>query len=57
MSETKKKVARQRKDMRQTGGGRPTTSSLTPLEDTVVCIIGDTPIDGITGGLDTEENS
>jgi hypothetical protein len=26
MSETKKKVARQRKDMRQTGGGPPTTS-------------------------------
>ncbi|XP_061178376.1 uncharacterized protein LOC133187018 [Saccostrea echinata] len=35
----------------------PTTSSLTPLEDTVVAIIGDTPIDGITGGLDTEEPS
>ncbi|XP_062614570.1 uncharacterized protein LOC134276326 [Saccostrea cucullata] len=46
-----------RKDSRQTGGGPPTSSSLTPLEDTVVAIdiIGDTPIDGVIGGLDTEE--
>ena len=56
MSETKKKAAKQRRELRQTGGGPP-PCDLTPLEETVVGIIGDTPIDGIPGGIDIAEDT
>jgi hypothetical protein len=55
MSE-KKKAAKQRRELRQTGGGPP-PCDLTPLEETVVGIIGDTPIDGIPGGIDIAEDT
>eukprot|EP00105_Crassostrea_gigas_P004176 XP_011417310.1 PREDICTED: myb-related transcription factor, partner of profilin-like [Crassostrea gigas] len=51
MSETKKKVAKQRRELKKTGGGPP-PADLTPLEESVIGIIGDTPIDGIPGGID-----
>ena len=54
MSETKKKAAKQRKESKRTGGGPP-PRDLTPCEETVIGIIGETPIDGIPGGLDLAE--
>ena len=54
MSETKKKAAKHRKELKRTGGGPP-PRNLTPFEETVIRIIGDTPIDGIPGGLDLAE--
>lgn len=51
MSETKKKAAKQRRELKKTVGGPP-PADLTPLEESVIGIIGDTPIDGIPGGID-----
>lgn len=51
MSETKKKAAKQRRELKKTGGGPPPVD-LTPLEESVIGIIGNTPIDGIPGGID-----
>ena len=51
-SSTKKQAAMVRREARKTGGGPP-PDSLTPLQDKVVGIIGDTPIEGILGGIDT----
>lgn len=60
MSETIKKAAKQRREMRKTGGGPP-PGDLTALEKTVNRIIGNTPIDEIPGGIylgkDNEELS
>lgn len=50
MSETKKKAAKQRRELKKTGGGPP-PADLTPLEESVIGIIVDTPIDGIPGVL------
>jgi len=52
MSNTKQKVAKIRREARKTGGGPP-PEDISSLEDLVVEIIGDTPIDGIEGGIDT----
>ena len=49
MSETKKKAAKHRKELKRTGGGPP-PRDLTPFEETMIGIIGDTPIDGLPGG-------
>ena len=38
-----------RKELKRTGGGQP-PRDLTPFEESVIGIIGDTPIDGIPGG-------
>ena len=54
MSETKKKAAKQQKELKRTGG-EPPPRDLTPCEETVIGIIGDTPIDGIPEGLDLVE--
>ena len=56
MSETNKKAAKHRKEIKRTGGGPP-SRDLTPFEQTVIRIIGDTPIYGIPrgGGLDLAE--
>ncbi|CAG2192568.1 unnamed protein product [Mytilus edulis] len=48
----KKQASRIRRESRKTGGGPP-PEQLTPLQDKVVAIIGNTPIDGIDGGIDT----
>ncbi|XP_071131749.1 myb/SANT-like DNA-binding domain-containing protein 4 [Mytilus edulis] len=48
----KKQASRIRRESRKTGGGPP-PEELTPLQDKVVAIIGNTPIDGIDGGIDT----
>lgn len=55
MSETKKKAAKQRKAMRKTGGCPP-LCDLTTLEETVIGIIGNAPIDGISVGIDMGED-
>ena len=47
----KKKAAKHRKELKRTGGGPP-PRDLTPFEESVIGIIGDTPIDGIPEGLD-----
>ena len=54
LSETKKKAAKHRKELKRTGGGPP-LGDLTPFEETVIGFIGDTSIDGIPGGLDLAE--
>ncbi|XP_076116595.1 uncharacterized protein LOC143084062 [Mytilus galloprovincialis] len=41
-----------RREAKKTGGGNP-PNRLTPLQNKVVGIIGDTQIDGIAGGIDT----
>ncbi|XP_078317066.1 uncharacterized protein LOC111129638 [Crassostrea virginica] len=56
-SETKKKIAQNRKESARTGGGRAPATDLTPLQEKVSEILGDTPIDGIEGGVDTAESS
>ncbi|CAG2195162.1 unnamed protein product [Mytilus edulis] len=52
MSNAKKKVSHNRREARKTGGGPP-PEEMSSMEDQVVGIIGDTPIDGIDGGIDT----
>ncbi|XP_071160778.1 myb/SANT-like DNA-binding domain-containing protein 4 [Mytilus edulis] len=52
MSNTKKKVSHNRREARKTGGGPP-PEEISSMEDQVVGLIGDTPIDGIDGGIDT----
>ena len=54
MSETKKKAAKHRKELKWTGRGPP-PRDLTPFEETVIGIVGDTRIDGTPGGLDLAE--
>ncbi|XP_071139718.1 myb/SANT-like DNA-binding domain-containing protein 4 [Mytilus edulis] len=49
---TNSAASRIRRESRKTGGGPP-PEELTPLQDKVVAIIGNTPIDGIDGGIDT----
>ena len=56
-SETKKKIAQKRKESARTGVGRAPATDLTPLQEKVSEILGDTPIDGIEGGVDTAEIS
>ncbi|CAG2200138.1 unnamed protein product [Mytilus edulis] len=52
MSNTKRKVSNNRREARKTGGGPP-PEEMSSMEDQVVGIIGDTPLDGIDGGIDT----
>ena len=52
MSNTKKQVSYNRREARRTGGGPP-LDGLSSLQDKVVEIIGETPIEGIAGGTDT----
>ena len=52
----KKKIAQNRKESARPGGRAPATD-LTPLQEKVSEILGDTPIDGIGGGVDTAESS
>ncbi|XP_071147415.1 myb/SANT-like DNA-binding domain-containing protein 4 [Mytilus edulis] len=52
MSSTKKAASSNRREARKTGGGLP-PEEFTPLQDKVVGIIGETPIEGIEGGTDT----
>ncbi|VDI32969.1 Hypothetical predicted protein [Mytilus galloprovincialis] len=52
MSSAKQKVSHNRREARKTGGGPP-PEEIFSMEDQVVGIIGDTPIDGIDGGIDT----
>jgi len=52
MSLTKKKASLNRREARKTGGGPP-PEDLSPLQDKVIGIIGETPIEGIDGGTDT----
>ena len=54
MSETKKKAAKHRKELKRTRG-EPPLRVLPPLEETVIGIAGDTPIDGTPGRLDLAE--
>ena len=54
MSETKKKAAKHRKELKWTRG-EPPLRVLTPFEETVIGIVGDTPIDGTPGRLDLAE--
>ncbi|XP_071151943.1 myb/SANT-like DNA-binding domain-containing protein 4, partial [Mytilus edulis] len=51
-STVKKHASFVRREAKKTGGGPP-PDSLTPLQNKVVGIIGDTQIDGIAGGIDT----
>ncbi|CAC5389654.1 unnamed protein product [Mytilus coruscus] len=51
-STVKKQAAFVRRKANMTSGG-PSPDGLTPLQDKVVGIIGDTQIDGIAGGIDT----
>ncbi|VDI08626.1 Hypothetical predicted protein [Mytilus galloprovincialis] len=48
MSSAKQKVSHNRREARKTGGGPP-PEEISSMEDQVVGIIGDTPIDGIDG--------
>ncbi|CAC5422327.1 unnamed protein product [Mytilus coruscus] len=52
MSSVMKAASNNRREARKTGGGPP-PEELTPLQDKVVGIIGETPIEGIEGGTDT----
>ncbi|XP_071136623.1 myb/SANT-like DNA-binding domain-containing protein 4 [Mytilus edulis] len=52
MSSAKQKVSHNRREARKTGGGPP-PEEISSMEDQVLGIIGDTPIDGIDGGIDT----
>jgi hypothetical protein len=51
-SNAKKQAALVRRESRKTGGG-PSPAKITPLQDKVVGIIGNTPVDGIEGGIDS----
>ncbi|XP_071125303.1 uncharacterized protein [Mytilus edulis] len=53
MSNAKKKVSHNRREARKTGGGPP-PEDIFSMEDQVVGIIGDTPIDGIDTASFTE---
>lgn len=53
-SDTKKKASQQRRESLKTGGGPPPLE-LNAMQDRVVGIIGNLPIDGIPGGHDTAD--
>ena len=55
-SDTKKKASRQRRESMKTGGGSP-SPELDAMQDRVVGIIGNLPIDGLPGGHDTAERA
>lgn len=50
-TETEKKATKQQREMRKTGGGA-TPGDLTAFWGMIIGIIGNTPIDGIPGGID-----
>lgn len=52
-SETKEKIADSRREAARTGGVMTPPSELTPLQEKVSGILGNTPIDGIEVGLET----
>lgn len=49
----KKRVTAHRREMSATGGGQ-TTTELSPLDNRIACIIGDTALSGITKDGDTD---
>lgn len=49
----KKRVTAHRREMYATGGGQ-TTTELSPLDNCIACIIGDTALSGITKDGDTD---
>ena len=53
----KKKIPQNRKESARTGGGRAPATDLTPLQEKVSEILGDTPLDSIEGGVDTAESN
>lgn len=53
-SDTKKKNSKIKREERKTGGGKlPPDCFVTPVEDNIQSIIGETAISGIDGGIDT----
>ncbi|XP_062576782.1 nuclear apoptosis-inducing factor 1-like [Saccostrea cucullata] len=58
-SDTKKKIAQNRRESTRTGGGKApsTCTDLTPLQEKLSGILGDASIEGIEGGIDTAECS
>jgi hypothetical protein len=55
-SDTTRKIASNRREQRKTGGGLlPREVEITPIEDNIQAIIGNTCISGISGGIDTLE--
>jgi hypothetical protein len=49
----RKKIAQQRRESAKTGGGTTPSMELTPLQENVSGILGNTPIEGIDGGIET----
>ncbi|XP_061192329.1 myb/SANT-like DNA-binding domain-containing protein 4 [Saccostrea echinata] len=57
-SETKEKISKLKREEVRTGGGQlPADCSVTPVEDKIQSIIGETAISGIDGGIDTLEGN
>ncbi|XP_061179010.1 uncharacterized protein LOC133187606 [Saccostrea echinata] len=55
-SETKKKISKLKQEQVRTGCGQlPADCSVTPVEDKIQSIIGETAISGVDGGIDTLE--
>ncbi|ESO82707.1 hypothetical protein LOTGIDRAFT_155725 [Lottia gigantea] len=56
VSSTKQKLAENKRETRRTGGGPP-PNSVSAVEEKIAGIIGNTPITGIEGGIDTCETT
>jgi hypothetical protein len=52
-NETKRKEVNKRKDQKKTGGGKPDSDPITPLEEKIISVISKTLIEGIKDGVDT----
>lgn len=55
-SDSKKKIAEHRRDVEETGGGGPSTSDVSQVDERIVTIIGETAVSGVPGteALDTD---
>jgi DNA-binding transcriptional regulator PaaX len=53
-SETKRKLSKLKREQVRTGGGHlPADCALTPLEDKIQSVVGETAISGVDRGIDT----
>lgn len=57
-SESRKKLALNRREQRKTGGGcLPSEATLRPIDEKIEGIIGETSISGVEGGIDVLDSS
>lgn len=56
-TKAKKKGAARARELRKTGGGQPEKIHIDPVEERMLEVIGETAVEGIVGGFDTQEEA